>query len=1133
MRRVLLVLLFLTLIALPALSLLGPAPVHAQGATCYNLANSDAHVRHGTNIDGYTWAAGSYTITGSETSPFNYGGGYSPGQVLDLVDVYWNFPSGITISTWSVWDYVTYHPSVGYFLIRIEGYTGEDATGTGTQFVSDIWNWPWEVSTSPRTNSGTLGVAQTYHSVRVWWDYPSSSSDHAVYSAGNIVFCDSTVATSTPSPTVSPTPTTTPIPPPPGACTSNWTTTYDFRADTFGWRFNGGSGFWDTSGYHSMPSSSGGQFVNRVSISRDIAAGNIGYISLDVNYISGTGGSPDLRAITVKDTHGSTLISDASPPVTGHKTLTWSGTAAADTYTIEATASGNVASLMAADGDATINSVTFGGAGLDPDGQCHALNPNPDSSNWAFPVASGDQVGTSPLQSLASDFTSGSPESPFTYLEQDIAAGSYDHGKAATLLLAAGEGKYVHSATDGTVSSVVSLAATDPCVTFDISILGGVTGIPSYTCIVNIGGSIRALEYHTASVVTIDTGTADLTYIVNDVRVVSGQSVTKGCILGLTLPFFVLKPSVGAGSVTGVWEKSPDGYTIVQGRSSSLPFDVIPEFIEQPQDLSCGGAGGGAGSTGGCTLLRNSSFSPPNADGWYGTSLTSPNGATQGLWLKADTRQNLALIPGEAYTIEVIAHLLSPANPGLPYDFTITVGGGTAISVTVSDISPQTTEIASTTYPPDAANGFQISVAPTDNTRQNVSVDYVCINDVVTDPPMVSECILVNPYFDGGQGWTASDVTFPPGMAEFADGGSISQDVVLSPKPGGPQTYNITIEARRKGAAVTGHSVSIDWDIASQSGTFGPYSDQLGWHIGNDTFNISAKSSYTLTLTNASTPAGDPAQIQSVCITTVEGTTPPGYQAPPPTLATSCRVCSYQPVGDITVDLPEVIGWLFCAISQIWYCQARQILMGIWQQVVNILTFIGFARLWMAYTADGFIKWMLADWQVFIRWLNGTFQNLLSSLIPTGNPSGGGGPNFFDALIALINGLGGIVNHLIDAVLALAKALIGAVLAVIGFIINFLMFLVSQILNFLRLLIEIITNAVNAPASLPAGMPICDTSADMIPESCVGIFMLDHTVFAPSSPFAFIIPLVEGLIGFGAIWWAINKFRHAFGAVED
>jgi hypothetical protein len=50
----------------------------------------------------------------------------------------------------------------------------------------------------------------------------------------------------------------------------------------------------------------------------------------------------------------------------------------------------------------------------------------------------------------------------------------------------------------------------------------------------------------------------------------------------------------------------------------------------------------------------------------------------------------------------------------------------------------------------------------------------------------------------------------------------------------------------------------------------------------------------------------------------------------------------------------------------------------------------------------------------------------------------------------------------------------------------------------------------------------------MIPENCVGLFMIDNTLFADGSYIFAIVTLIEASIGFTVLWWALSELRAAW-----
>lgn len=186
-------------------------------------------------------------------------------------------------------------------------------------------------------------------------------------------------------------------------------------------------------------------------------------------------------------------------------------------------------------------------------------------------------------------------------------------------------------------------------------------------------------------------------------------------------------------------------------------------------------------------------------------------------------------------------------------------------------------------------------------------------------------------------------------------------------------------------------------------------------------------------------------------------------------------------------------------------------------------------------------------------WLNGQFINLTTAITNVFSSGGHvtitnneGNTNFWDALVALFNGANGIVSSIsttldhfiaalrdviltaIDRTWQLILLIIGIVLLIINIIVTVVLAFLNFVLTLINVLFTIIFAGINTPAVVPTGMPTCDTGASTIPESCVPIFMLDHSWFADNSPVNLLVTLIEGSVAFSLFVWAIYRIRGAF-----
>lgn len=1024
-------------------------------------------------------------------------------------------------------------------------------------FTLGTWSAYWTVSSGAEfdwqthTLTATSATGDTPHLHLVM------PPDVTLSAVRNLQFCF-TAAGATPTPTPSPTPTGTITPTatpaftpvPAGACAATWSVTSDFRQGPGGWLpRNANTGNEEAviidSGYEAVAGLTDGGYSRRVVIERTFKQSSvITGITANITYEPGTDGTGGKQLLGLDITSGSfTLFNGGNPPAAGNQTYSWVGTRTVTKLQINAWASGVVASPMQADGNAIINTVTITGTGFNPDGICNSSAPG-STESWAYPVAQNEQAATDPIRSLKQDLIIAGLSVPYLYLGTGIPGGaSYDNAKIATMVLSSNSDTYVHSMTDGTVESVTPL--TDPC---SLSWLQYATKAPAYTCQFNPDfTAVWGISYHAVSIVTIATTNAKLSYAVLNTNVQVGQSVSKGCILGSTLPFYIFRLGTTVDP-TGVFELWPDGYTVVQGRDlSGIPFDVVPYMQEVPQDIRCNATGAGGGAGAGCTLVKNSSFAPANDGNW--TSLTSaapsnPAGADHGLLLNTGVYQFPAGLDATTqYGITVSYHLVA----GETGSFTLTLGSHDPYTVAVTSQAEESSDFAADNYLPLTDAGFILKIEPGDSSA-NVVIDYVCVFDSNEgNIPLPSPCIFKNPNFDAADGWTLSGTAaIDNGLATLGNGDSISQAVMLSPKAAAAQGYKLIVQARRKGVAATGDSINLDWTEAHSGGgtgaTWGPFDNQLVWVTVEDTISVSTKLSYTITLTAATTgSSGQKLQIDKVCIETDDGVNPPGYFMRP-LITAECKVCTYAPVGDPAVDIPELVQWLECAIAQIWHCQAKQILVGIWTVVSQILMFLGMLRLWLAATIGSFVAWINADIQVIMRYFSAMFRNLQTALqnaISYGPSSvtyvtQSGGSNFWDFLLSIVNGITGALNNFKEIMMSLLDKVYSLLMAVLGFVQTIITLILSLVGSGVTTLISMASNIITALISgfnggavtLGDGALTCNEPGSMLYYPCLGFYVLDNTIF--SGPVGYMVPLIIGAVSIDLLMWGLNRIKAIF-----
>ncbi len=265
-----------------------------------------------------------------------------------------------------------------------------------------------------------------------------------------------------------------------------------------------------------------------------------------------------------------------------------------------------------------------------------------------------------------------------------------------------------------------------------------------------------------------------------------------------------------------------------------------------------------------------------------------------------------------------------------------------------------------------------------------------------------------------------------------------------------------------------------------------------------------------------------------------------------------CKLCSYAPSGNWIIDAISLINYLACQINNVWFCIVIPLLLGIWRTILNILLF---GQSVMNYSISGVgqvARWMNVNTMIVVRYGSGFFQNGINQLtnaiaLSSGSTiiqQGGSGTNLFDALISFFGAvkdvvasvsdvvktivvtLPGVLGQLANLILQLAFLLLNAIILLL----NVGLAVLNQIFRFLTLIPEFIgafsqglnttltnplapaivgyqsgTGPVNAgnvappPATLTNSTLLGQScSSDPMFSLCLGVWVIDNTLFAPA-----------------------------------
>lgn len=783
----------------------------------------------------------------------------------------------------------------------------------------------------------------------------------------------------------------------------------------------------------------------------------------------------------------------------------------------------------------------------------------PGGSGWTQLIKSPEEAAAKMLDSGVAGFRA---KSPFAELDQSGA-------QSVLIAYSAAVGAPVHSMRAGTVSSVTKIsgqcvnnvifsgsvsescsAADEAAIGVDVSTLAGLLkgwvlpGLPV------IAIPQLHLIYTDAFLINVAAEGGDtLYYVVGTPKVAAGDTVAAGCVLGVTLPFKYSDATPGE-----LTHETPNGWAMAQARNAGdVWYDIKSSLTETPNGAACTAVNSN------CKLVYNAGFAN-QAEGWilaedkngHRPSMDYRGGIIPAGYVRS---RDISLDGATQYTIELRYHVTAWPY----YGFSVQLGASTALSVFQDGATDGSIVWKSTpaTYTAGANGLYQLVLSAGNDgvSDPRVAVDFACIYESTgTNPPApAGGCLLLDPELDKTLDTSPWDGSSDPpafgaaGLMIIPDGGWIKQSLTLHPKSGGSQGYKLWIEWRRQGAPQTDHHVSLDWEYDTASGTFGPSTAQ-NWQTDTDTFTIAADTTADLTITASGSHTTEAAQINRICVTTGDGSLPPGYDPPGPGGDIACRICTYNPVGDLATDFSDYVSWLGCRLTQLWDCQLKIVLYGILQAITDVLTLLAFILIWLAAVIQGAIGWANGNLLVSTRWVGGQLQNLgiifQNSLtnLRSFSLTTSGGAGFWDAIVSIANAIRSIVGDLIAGIgtpiigllQQIVTGLFGALAGLLGLIGTILTIAFMWLSTQAAILVSLLSNTIKAlyealstaSVQIPPGAPTCQAPGTFLYIPCLGFYILDNTIF--SGPIVYVIPVFMGLNGFRVLLWAARRVKNTF-----
>ena len=610
-----------------------------------------------------------------------------------------------------------------------------------------------------------------------------------------------------------------------------------------------------------------------------------------------------------------------------------------------------------------------------------------------------------------------------------------------------------------------------------------------------------------------------LTYVVKNPTVFERTHTSAGCIIGQALL-----------ATSGQIPARPDrGYTVMQLKDTNdTVVSLLFRLIAEPNPRICDRVGVSPE----CRLVGDPSFQLGNR--WwepFGVEFLSdpitPGGVILG---SGNVTQWLSLDETKQYGILL---RFAPRQVGSQATFTfeVSIGDqGHMITYIPSGTAMVEKTIAPQFYTTNDPQGlFDLRLSGVNNANSGVIL-HVCIFDPNEEiPGAAGGCIIFDPELDDSSKWaTSGGAVVEDGVAKMPAASTISQNLTLFSRPGDDVNYRLTVRFRRASGS---SNATLDWEWFEEGAeTLGP-NNGYTWRDFSDTLNVPADDSRQAMLVLT---AGDaPIHVDRVCITPTDGGIAPGY-GQPASIAV-CKLCTYLPIGDLVVDFSEWVNFFLCFVSQLWECQAKLVLMGLWNLASQTLQMLGYLRWWGDIILTGAWEAGEGNITVFANYINGHFHNLTTNLSTAilYASSGGGGDNIFTVLAAILGGIAQIITSIIEGIFGLFRALLELIFTLVTLLINLL---TGFMANFLAIIVGAIiglANGINAAPEVfaPEWLPNCTSPNNPLDQICWGLALVEEGLSFGAA--AYLVPIFIGISAISLVLWGAEKLLSAVQGGEN
>lgn len=211
-------------------------------------------------------------------------------------------------------------------------------------------------------------------------------------------------------------------------------------------------------------------------------------------------------------------------------------------------------------------------------------------------------------------------------------------------------------------------------------------------------------------------------------------------------------------------------------------------------------------------------------------------------------------------------------------------------------------------------------------------------------------------------------------------------------------------------------------------------------------------------------------------------------------------------ISSILDNIGGFFGWLWCHLLQFINCVLNPFFHQIWMLLASVARYMPFYLQFGGKVVTGGISWVLSNIGVGAAWAGGHITNIIGSILFSLKVGYFALSVRYGDPIEFLRALWGLLGVLLQMLVSWVLTFINLVFTVIGIII--------------QITVAVVTGINSSASSIPVYAPICDTPGTLLYYPCVGIYILDNTIWA--GPLYYIVYLAEAFMIIRTLWWSMN-----------